>query len=145
VPLSDGAFCAQLAPVAIQSGRHCAEQILHVVHGEATTDFRYHDKGIMATIGETPPWPSCPRRRRQGAPRWLAWLGLHLWYLVGFRNRLRVFINWTCDTSTGRRDHDSSSPTPRRWSSDEGLQIRQLEVQIGTSMPPSISKTLPVM
>ena len=96
VPLSDGAFCAQLAPVAIQSGRHCAEQILHVVHGEATTDFRYHDKGIMATIGRNAAVAELPHGVVvKGRLGWLAWLGLHLWYLVGFRNRLRVFINWT--------------------------------------------------
>jgi NADH dehydrogenase len=51
IPQSDGSTAPMLAPVAIQSGRHCAEQILRVVHGQATTPFRYHNKGIMATIG----------------------------------------------------------------------------------------------
>jgi NADH dehydrogenase len=96
VPLRDGEYCAQLAPVAIQSGRHCAEQILHVIHGEATKEFRFHDKGIMATIGRNAAVAELPHgvvvKGRMG---WLAWLGLHLWYLVGFRNRLRVLINWT--------------------------------------------------
>ena len=78
VPLSNAEFCPQLAPVAIQSGRHCAEQILHVVHGEPTRPFVYRNKGIM-----------------KGTAGWLAWLGLHLWYLVGFRNKIRVLINWT--------------------------------------------------
>jgi len=96
VPLADGEYCPQLAPVAIQSGRHCAEQILHVVHGEATTPFHYHDKGIMATIGRNAAVAALPHGVVvKGRLGWLAWLGLHLWYLVGFRNRLRVLINWT--------------------------------------------------
>src|ERR1035438_5152297 len=96
VPLDDKQFCAQLAPVAIQSGRHCAEQILHVVRGEATQAFCYHDKGIMATIGRNAAVAELPNGVVvKGRLGWLAWLGLHLWYLVGFRNRLRVLINWT--------------------------------------------------
>jgi NADH dehydrogenase len=96
VPLTETQFCAQLAPVAIQSGRHCAKQILHVVHGEATTPFAYHDKGIMATIGRNAAVAELPHGVVvKGRLGWLAWLGLHLWYLVGFRNRLRVLINWT--------------------------------------------------
>jgi NADH dehydrogenase len=88
--------CPQLAPVAIQSGRHCAKQILHVVHGEGTTPFHYHDKGIMATIGRNAAVAQLPPGVVvKGRLGWLAWLGLHLWYLVGFRNRLRVLINWT--------------------------------------------------
>jgi NADH dehydrogenase len=96
VPLRDGEHCPQLAPVAIQSGRHCAEQILHVVHDEVTTPFHYHNKGIMATIGRNAAVAELPHGVVvKGRLGWLAWLGLHLWYLVGFRNRLRVLINWT--------------------------------------------------
>jgi NADH dehydrogenase len=89
-------FCPQLAPVAIQSGRHCGTQILRVLAGQPTSAFRYHDKGIMATIGRRAAVAKLPRGGVvRGTPGWLAWLGLHLWYLVGFRNRLRVMINWT--------------------------------------------------
>jgi len=89
-------FYPQLAPLAIQSGRHCAEQILRVLRGEATEVFRYHDKGIMATIGRRAAVAKLPHAGViKGTIGWLAWLGLHLWYLVGFRNRLRVLINWT--------------------------------------------------
>ena len=95
--IADGSgFCPQLAPVAIQSGRHCAAQILRLLNGQATQDFRYHDKGIMATIGRRAAVAKLPRVGViKGTLGWLAWLGLHLWYLVGFRNRLRVLINWT--------------------------------------------------
>ena len=96
VPLNDTEFCPQLAPVAIQSGRHCADQILRVIAGEPTQDFRYRNKGIMATIGRQAAVAKLPRGGViKGTLGWLAWLGLHLFYLVGFRNRLRVMINWT--------------------------------------------------
>ncbi|MHB2027739.1 MAG: NAD(P)/FAD-dependent oxidoreductase [Acidimicrobiales bacterium] len=89
-------FCPQLAPVAIQSGRHCGTQILRVLAGQPTSAFHYHDKGIMATIGRRAAVAKLPHGGVvRGTPGWLAWLGLHLWYLVGFRNRLRVMINWT--------------------------------------------------
>jgi NADH dehydrogenase len=89
-------ICPQLAPVAIQSGRHCARQILNVLEGRETEPFRYRDKGIMATIGRRAAVAQLPRAGLvRGTLGWLAWLGLHLFYLVGFRNRLRVMINWT--------------------------------------------------
>ncbi|MHB8826384.1 MAG: NAD(P)/FAD-dependent oxidoreductase [Acidimicrobiales bacterium] len=96
VPLNDSEFCPQLAPVAIQSGRHCAAQILRVLEGQPTQDFHYRNKGIMATIGRQAAVAKLPRGGViKGTLGWLAWLGLHLFYLVGFRNRLRVMINWT--------------------------------------------------
>jgi NADH dehydrogenase len=95
VPSGQGDICAQLAPVAIQSGRHCAAQVLKVIGGQPTTEFRYHNKGIMATIGRNAAVAKLPRGGViTGIFGWMAWLGLHLWYLVGFRNRLRVMINW---------------------------------------------------
>ena len=87
--------CPQLAQVAIQSGRHAALEIGRRLRGEEPTPFRYHDKGMMATIGRHaavaqlrhgPIW--------RGTIGWLAWLGLHLVYLVGFRNRVVVLVNW---------------------------------------------------
>jgi NADH dehydrogenase len=96
VPRSATELCAQLAPVAIQSGRHCARQILRVLGGEATEPFRYRDKGSMATIGRHEAVAKLPYGGViKGTLGWLAWLSLHLFYLVGFRNRLRVMINWT--------------------------------------------------
>ena len=96
VPLNSTEFCPQLAPVAIQSGRHCAEQILRVLDNQPTQNFSYRNKGIMATIGRRAAVAKIPNAGViKGTAGWLAWLGLHLFYLVGFRNRLRVMINWT--------------------------------------------------
>ena len=96
MPDARRAFYPQLAPVAIQSGAHCATQILRVIDGEATTAFHYRDKGIMATIGRRAAVAKLAHGGViRGSAGWFAWLALHLWYLVGFRNRLRVMINWT--------------------------------------------------
>jgi NADH dehydrogenase len=88
--------CPQVAQVAIQSGRHAARQIVRQLAGQRTSPFAYHDKGLMATIGRH---AAVAQLRRgpiwRGTIGWLAWLGLHLVYLVGFRNRVVVFINWS--------------------------------------------------
>jgi len=96
VPLGPGLGpCPQLAQVAIQSGDHAARQVLHRLAGEPTTPFVYVDKGIMAAIGRR---AAVAQLRRgpviRGTLGWLAWLGLHLVYLIGFRNRLTVLVNW---------------------------------------------------
>jgi NADH dehydrogenase len=97
VPSGQGEeICPQLAQVAIQSGRHCGQQILNVLAGVPTSTFHYKDKGVMATIGRNAAVAQLPRGPLvTGYLGWIAWMGLHLFYLVGFRNRLRVFINWT--------------------------------------------------
>jgi NADH dehydrogenase len=87
--------CPQLAPVAIQSGTHVGRQILRRTAGETTEPFTYRDKGIMATIGRRAAVAQLWRGPvLRGTLGWLAWLALHLVYLVGFRNRLVVLVNW---------------------------------------------------
>src|SRR5581483_1181285 len=91
-----GAICPQLAQVAIQSGKHAARQILRRRRGQPTAPFRYRDKGIMATIGRRAAITQFPRGTIvRGTLGWLAWLGLHLVYLIGFRNRIVVLVNWS--------------------------------------------------
>jgi NADH dehydrogenase len=88
--------CPQLAQVAIQSGKHAALQIVNRVEQRPTQPFRYRDKGIMATIGRRAAITEFPRGLVvRGTLGWLAWLGLHLVYLIGFRNRIVVLINWS--------------------------------------------------
>jgi len=86
----------QVAQVAIQSGRYAGQQILAALDGRAVAPFRYRDKGIMATIGRRSAVAQVPHLPVvRGTLGWLAWLGLHLVYLIGFRNRLTVLLNWT--------------------------------------------------
>ena len=97
---ADGSLLPMLAPVAIQAGRHVASDIATGRH----TPFRYRDKGIMATIGRRAAVAELPLHvRLSGTPAWMAWLGLHLVTLVGFRNRLSVFLNWAWNYVTWDR------------------------------------------
>ncbi len=84
----------QLAQPAIQQGRHAAEQIKRLVAGQPTEPFSYHDKGIMATIGRRSAVVELPSGiRLRGTLAWLAWLGLHMFYLLGNRNRVVTMVN----------------------------------------------------
>lgn len=95
-PQRPGAVCPQLAQVAIQSGHHAATQVLDQIAGRPPRPFRYRDKGIMATIGRRAAIAELPNGWTvRGTAGWLAWLLLHLVYLVGFRNKLTVLVNWS--------------------------------------------------
>ena len=84
-----------VAPVAMQMGRHVARQIRAKVSGGSITAFAYKDKGQMATIGRRRAVVEAPGGiRLHGTPAWLAWLGLHVFYLAGGRNRVSVVANW---------------------------------------------------
>jgi NADH dehydrogenase len=99
-----GALLPQLAPVAMQSGRHVARQIRRLLEGRPTDPFRYWDKGTMATIGRRAAVAELPFRiRLRGGLAWLAWLGLHLVTLVGKRNRASVLLNWAWNYLTWDR------------------------------------------
>ena len=85
----------QLAPVAMQAGRHVARTIERRTRGKPTRPFRYTDKGIMATIGRRSAVAELPFGIRFGGTLgWVSWLGLHLVFLIGFRNRAVVLVNW---------------------------------------------------
>jgi NADH dehydrogenase len=97
VPVAPGRTdpAPQLAQVAIQSGAHAARQVLRRRTGQPTQPFTYRDKGMMATIGRGAAVTQLPGGLvMRGFLGWLAWLGLHIVYLIGFRNRLIVLLNW---------------------------------------------------
>lgn len=85
----------QLAPVAMQAGRRVARNIVRRLRGKSAKPFRYVDKGTMATIGRRSAVAELPFGIRFGGTLgWLCWLGLHLVFLIGFRNRVVVLVNW---------------------------------------------------
>jgi NADH dehydrogenase len=85
---------AQLAQPAIQQGRHAAEQVVRRITGQPTRPFHYHDKGTMATIGRRSAVVELRGGLRlRGTIAWFAWLGLHLIYLLGNRNRVVTLVN----------------------------------------------------
>jgi NADH dehydrogenase len=94
-PGRDGRLLPQLAPVAMQQGRHVAREICREMEGKRPRAFHYRDKGTMATIGRNDAVAQLPLGIRvTGFPGWLLWLGLHLVFLVGFRNRASVLVDW---------------------------------------------------
>ena len=91
----EGEMYAQLATVAIQQGRHAARQVLRQRAGQPTEPFRFEDPGIMATIGRNAAVAQFPNGiRLKGFLAWLMWAVVHIYQLVGFRNRFDVFLNW---------------------------------------------------
>ncbi len=80
-----------VAPVAMQEGRHVARSIARGVN----TPFRYRDKGNLATIGRSRAIADVKGLHFSGFIAWALWLGLHLFYLIGFQNRLLVLTRWT--------------------------------------------------
>ena len=83
-----------VSPVAMQQGRHAARNILAMMKGDDPERFRYWDKGSMATIGRNRAVADLHWFHFSGLPAWLAWLFVHIIFLVGFRNRLAVLIQW---------------------------------------------------
>jgi NADH dehydrogenase len=92
-----GETLPMLAPVAIQEGEHAADTIRRAVAGLPARPFRYRNKGTMATIGRNAAVAQIGPVAISGFIAWLAWLALHLWQIIGFRNRLLVLINWIWD------------------------------------------------
>lgn len=86
-----------VAPNAMQQGRHVAENILRLIRNETPLPFRYRDKGSLAVIGRNAAVAHIGRFAFSGFTAWVLWLCIHLSYLVGFRNRLMVVINWAWD------------------------------------------------
>ena len=94
-PSDDGLPLPQVAQVAIQGGRHVAHTIDARTKGQPSAPFRYKDKGAMATIGRNAAVAQLPSGLQFSGPiGWMAWLALHLVYLIGFRNRANVLVNW---------------------------------------------------
>jgi NADH:ubiquinone reductase (H+-translocating) len=92
-----------LAPVAMQQGRYAARVIRARLEGRPHEPFHYVDKGNLATIGRARAVAEIKKLKLAGGIAWLAWLGVHLWYLIGFQNRLLVLIRWLFSFATRGR------------------------------------------
>jgi NADH dehydrogenase len=84
-----------LAPVAIQQGHYVSKAIVTRLSGESPRPFHYLDKGDLATIGRSKAVADLRGIHLWGLPAWLAWLTVHIYYLIGFQNRLLVLLRWT--------------------------------------------------
>ena len=124
-----------LAPVAMAQGKHAAKNILRVVRGEPQRPFRYWDRGSFAVIGRGAAVGIAWKRFQLcGYFAWLAWLAIHLAFLVGFRNRIAVLFNWAYVYATKRRHAQiiigppplDERSQPAHWSErhDSGIEAR---------------------
>ncbi len=91
----DGRFYPMVAPVALQQGKWVAKQILRKHEGKVLQPFKYRDKGSMATIGRHKAVVEVRNFRMTGPLAWFAWLFLHLFYLLGGRNKIGTIADWT--------------------------------------------------
>lgn len=92
-----------LAPVAMQQGRLAASNALALIAGQSLQEFSYLDKGQMATIGRSKAVSEFRGIRMSGLLAWLAWLFVHIYYLVGFRSKLFVILQWLGSYVTFKR------------------------------------------
>ena len=91
---SDGKPVPGLSPAAMQEGRHAAKNIVRLIRGEPTLPFHYRDKGTLATIGKAAAVADIAGLHLSGLVAWLMWLFVHIFFLIGFRNRFIVIVEW---------------------------------------------------
>lgn len=102
-----------LAPAAIQTGRHADEQVARLIPGRPPMPLRYRDKGMMAVLGRGDAVAELPLLSRSaiasryplrfgGLSAWVLWVSVHIVYLIGFRNRLKVLLDWGWSYFTSR-------------------------------------------
>jgi NADH dehydrogenase len=101
--VQEGVPLPGLSPVAMQQARAVARSIARTRSGRPREAFRYFDKGTMATIGRSRAGAQTKRLRMSGLVAWLAWLFVHIWYLIGFHNRFVVMFNWIWSYWTYKR------------------------------------------
>lgn len=83
-----------LAPVAVAQGKLLGKNLLQLIHQKPMKEFKYHDKGTMATIGRNRAVVDLPNFKFQGVFAWFVWMFVHVFSLIGFRNRLVVLLSW---------------------------------------------------
>jgi len=83
-----------IAPAAKQMGRHAAKNVILSLKNEKTRPFRYRDYGQLATIGRNAAVAMLGKVKLSGFPAWLVWLVAHIYFLINFRNRVIVMIDW---------------------------------------------------
>lgn len=101
---SNGQPVPGVAQGAMQGGNHAAAMIKADLAGKPRAPFRYKDKGSMATIGRTSAVVVIGRAQHHGFLAWLFWWVIHIFYVIGFRNRLSVILSWAWQWLTFRRD-----------------------------------------
>jgi NADH dehydrogenase len=107
-----------VAPAAIQMGAHTARNIRRAIEGRPLLPFHYRDKGMLATIGRSAAVADFGFARISGWLAWVSWLALHIFFLIGFRNRLVVLVNWAWAYFTFQRGGRLITGSPSRSGPD---------------------------
>jgi NADH dehydrogenase len=136
----DGRQIPGVAQPAMQMGDHVARMIEQDLKGKPRTAFHYFDKGDMATIGRAAAvakieWPF--RAHWSGLPAWVTWLTIHIFFLIGFRNRLAVLFDWVWNYFTfthGARLITGSDVLPG-WDKQEGIAAEAVGAPLDTASP----------
>ena len=110
----DGRLVPGIAPAAMQEGAHAASNLLRTLNGQPRLPFVYRDKGMLATIGRGAAVAQIGRLRASGYVAWLLWLFVHIYFLIGFRNRLVVMIQWAWSYFTFDRGARLISEVPAK-------------------------------
>ena len=133
-----------VSPTAMQEGRHAARNILETLAGGQPMKFHYWDKGTLATIGRNKAVGDLNFMHVSGFIAWAAWAGIHLFYLVGYRNRLAVMGEWVWNyitfykgsrLITGTRDGQDALRHPAPGSQPDAPPDAALQVAPGSSKP----------
>jgi NADH dehydrogenase len=111
----DGQPVPGVAPAAIQQGRHAAANVVRTLSGAPGLAFRYRDKGALATIGRGSAVARLGRLELSGLLAWLAWLFIHVLFLIGFRSRAAVILQWAWSYLTFDRGARLITETAEQW------------------------------
>ena len=125
-----------IAPAAIQEGKHTAKNIIGEMRGIARVPFHYRDKGSIATIGRAAAVADLGRLKFTGFFAWLTWLVVHIFFLIGFRNRLLVLIEWAWSYLTTERGARLITGLPSAEVEAEGL-CAPTGVELGQAPAPA--------
>ena len=131
----DGKTYVGVAPIATQMGKHAAENIERRVAGKDPQPFRYLDKGSMATIGRSKAIAMAGKLQLTGFIAWLAWLFIHIIFLVGFRNRLMVLLEWALAYVTYQRSARVILEQPIRTQESARRSGARSAIRQGASLP----------
>ncbi len=107
-----------LAPLAMQQGKHAARSIVRAIAGKTTQPFKYWDKGMVATIGRRKAVVQIGGFRLAGFAAWVMWIGIHIYYLIGFRNKLIVLLQWIWSYVTFKKG--ARLIVEKEWRSHQG-------------------------
>lgn len=111
----DGKPVPGVSPAAMQAGRHAAANVLRLIKGKPTEAWKYFDKGSMATIGRNSAVCEVGPLKFGGILAWLAWAFVHLFFLIGFKSRSMVFMEWAWAYFTYSKGARLISGSPGRW------------------------------